>query len=60
MTVFVVHYGSPALKLLNRLDPTYDSLDDELQDIFRHVTRVWNDPTIQEGIVANAAKHLRP
>ena len=55
-TVFAVHYGSPASKLLNRLDPTYDSLDDELQDIFRYVVRVWDDSTIQKGIVADAAK----
>ena len=60
ITVFVVHYRSPASKLLNRLDPTYDSLDDELQDVFRYVARVWNDPTIQKGLVASAAKHLRP
>jgi hypothetical protein len=60
MTVFVLHYVSPASKVLNRLDPTYDSLDDELQDMFRYVVRVWNDPTMQDGIVTDAAKYLRP
>jgi hypothetical protein len=53
--VFVIHYPSPAGRILNRLDPTYDSLDDELQDFCRYVVRVWSDQGIQKAFVESGA-----
>ena len=36
-----VNYSSPADRFWNRLDPTFDGLDEELSDFFVRVLRVW-------------------
>lgn len=36
-----VSYASPADRFWNRLDPTFDGFDEELNDFFVRVLRVW-------------------
>lgn len=47
---FKVQYRSPSDRLWNRIDVSYDGLDEEFDDFFVMVTRVWENPTLMQSL----------
>jgi len=53
-------YKAVRLKLLNRLDPTYDALDEESDDFYLWLARMASDPQRRNLPFPNAHASTRP